>query len=74
MKKGQVYQGVCERIDFPNKGIVRVEDKVCVVKNALPGQTVQFRVNKLRKGKAEGILLAFLREATVCRRRMVSSS
>ncbi len=57
MKKGQVYQGVCERVDFPNKGIVRVEGELCVVKNALPGQTVQLRVNKLRKGKAEGILL-----------------
>ena len=63
MKKGQVYQGVCERIDFPNKGLVRVEDEVCVVKNALLGQTVQFRVNKVRKGKAEGILLDVLEKA-----------
>ena len=65
MKKGQVYQGVCERIDFPNKGVVRVEDQVCVVKNALPGQTVQFRVNKVRKGKAEGALLEILEKAPV---------
>ncbi len=64
MKKGQVYQGVCERIDFPNKGGVRVEDQLCVVKNALPGQTVQFRVNKIRKGKAEGILLEVLEKAS----------
>ena len=63
MKKGQVYQGVCERVDFPNKGIVRVEDGICVVKNALPGQTVQFRVNKIRKGKAEGALLEVLEKA-----------
>ena len=63
MKKGQVYQGVCERIDFPNKGIVRALDTVCVVKNALPGQTVQFRVNKIRKGKAEGALLEVLTKA-----------
>lgn len=63
MKKGQVYQGVCERVDFPNKGIVPVEDKVCIVKNALPGQTVQFRVNKLRKGKAEGALLEVIEKA-----------
>ena len=63
MKKGQVYQGVCERMDFPNKGIVRAEDTVCVVKNALPGQTVQFRVNKIRKGKAEGALLEVLAKA-----------
>ncbi len=65
MKKGQMYQGVCERIDFPNKGIVRVEDGVCVVKNALPGQTVQFRVNKVRKGRAEGILLEVIEKAPV---------
>ena len=64
MKKGQVYQGVCERVDFPNKGIVRVEDTVCVVKNALPGQTVQFRVNKIRKGKAEGALLEVIAKAS----------
>lgn len=63
MKKGQVYQGVCERIDFPNKGIVRTGDDVCVVKNALPGQTVQFRINKVRKGKAEGTLLEVLEKA-----------
>lgn len=63
MKKGQVYQGVCERIDFPNKGVVRVENELCVVKNALPGQTVQFRVNKVRKGKAEGALLEVLEKA-----------
>lgn len=63
MKKGQVYQGVCERMDFPNKGIVRAEDQICVVKNALPGQTVQFRVNKTRKGKAEGILLEVVEKA-----------
>ena len=36
MKKGQVYEGVVERIDFPNKGIVKVGEDVCVVKNALP--------------------------------------
>ena len=57
MKKGQVYEGVVEYVDFPNKGIVRVDDEVCVVKNALPGQKVSFGVNKLRKGKAEGRLL-----------------
>ena len=57
MKKGQVYEGVVERIDFPNKGIVKTGEEICVVKNALPGQKVTFSVNKLRKGKAEGRLL-----------------
>ena len=57
MKKGQVYEGVVERIDFPNKGIVKVGEDVCVVKNALPGQKVTFSISKLRKGKAEDRLL-----------------
>ena len=26
MKKGQVYEGIVEKIEFPNKGIVIVED------------------------------------------------
>lgn len=67
MKKGQVLTGVVRRIDFPNKGIVEIdkiveENKVqkeyCTVKNALPGQTVTFAVNKMRKGKGEGRLLS----------------
>ena len=57
MKKGQVYEGVVERVDFPNKGVVRVGEETCIVKNSLPGQKVSFCVNKLRKGKAEGRLL-----------------
>ena len=57
MKKGQVYEGIVERVDFPNKGIVQVGEETCVVKNSLPGQKVSFRVNKQKKGKAEGRLL-----------------
>ena len=54
MKKGQIIEGIVQRVDFPNKGIVETEDGICVVKNALPGQRVQCAVNKVRKGKAEG--------------------
>ncbi len=57
MKKGQIVTGIVERVDFPNKGIVKTEDGVCVVKNALPGQKVKAGINKVRKGKAEGRLL-----------------
>ncbi len=57
MKKGQVYEGVVERVDFPNKGIVRVGEETCVVKMSLPGQKISLCVNKLRKGKAEGRLV-----------------
>ena len=70
MKKGQVYEGIVEKIEFPNKGIVIVEEEIgkpskCIVKNALPGQKIRFLVNKLRKGKAEGRLLEILENRLV---------
>ena len=60
MKKGQIIEGVVERVDFPNKGIVMVEDRAVIVKNAIPGQKIRASVNKIRKGKAEGRLLEVL--------------
>lgn len=63
MKKGQVYEGHVERVDFPNKGIVKVGEDTCVVKNSLPGQKIQFCVNKVRKGKAEARLLEVLEKS-----------
>jgi len=63
MKKGQIYEGYVDRLDFPNKGIVRCEDEIAVVKNVLPGQRISFIVNKRRKGKAEGRLLEVLERA-----------
>ena len=34
MKKGQIIEGVIERVDFPNKGIIRTEDgRQVIVKN-----------------------------------------
>ena len=63
MKKGEILEGTVERIEFPNKGIVVCEEGSCVVKNALPGQRVSFRVSKARKGKAEGRLLEVLEKS-----------
>lgn len=60
MKKGQIIEGVSERFDFPNKGIVTCEEGVCTVKNALPGQKVRAAVNKARNGRYEGRLLEVL--------------
>ncbi len=60
MKKGQVYEGIVERVNFPNKGVVRSGEATCIVKNSLPGQKISFRVNKLRNGRAEGCLLEVL--------------
>lgn len=60
MKKGQIIEGIVQRVDFPNKGIVESAEGICMVKNALPGQRVQCAINKVRKGKAEGRLLQVL--------------
>ena len=62
MKKGQIFEGIIERVDFPNKGIVYVpaEDKYVTVKNGIPGQKIRFMINKFKGGKAEGRLLEVL--------------
>lgn len=57
MKKGQVYTGIVERVEFPARGIVRAGEETCIVKNSLPGQKISFLVNKVRHGKAEARLL-----------------
>ena len=57
MKKGMVLEGIVEKTEFPNKGIIFYEGEKVIVKNALEGQKVRFSVNKKRKGRAEGRLL-----------------
>lgn len=57
MKKGEIYQGIVTRVDFPNKGIVDVDGEKVIVKNTIPGQVVEFQINKKKGGKCEGRLL-----------------
>lgn len=64
MKKGQVLEGVIERVEFPNKGIITAEDgKKVVVKNGIMGQKVSVLINKIRKGKCEGRILEVLQKS-----------
>ena len=66
MKKGQIVEGIIERVDFPNKGILRAEDGTrVIVKNAIMGQKVSAAVNKVRKGKCEGRLLEILEKSAL---------
>lgn len=60
MKKGEIYEGKVMEMTFPNKGHVCVEgeEDSVMVKNALPGQTISFRMTKRKHGKYEGTLLA----------------
>jgi 23S rRNA (uracil-5-)-methyltransferase RumA len=68
MKKGQIYEGVVKRVDFPNKGIVELEGSKVVVKNCMPGQKISFAVNKVRSDKSEGSLIEVLEKSPLeCR-------
>lgn len=37
MKKGEIYTGIVEKVDFPNKGILHIEDEKDVVKKCTAG-------------------------------------
>ena len=65
MKKGQIFEGIIESVDFPNKGIVYVpeEEKFVTVKNGIPGQKIRFVINKFKRGNAEGRLLEVLEKS-----------
>ena len=65
MKKGQTAEGIIERVDFPGKGIITMENRQVAVKNGVTGQKVRFCVNKVRKGKCEGRILEVLEKAPV---------
>ena len=75
MKKREVYEGIIQKVAFPNKGLVTVEgeEKSVIVKNGIPGQKVKFCVNKIRKGKAEGRLLELLEKSPLETREPVCS-
>ena len=60
MKKGDVFEGTVLRMDFPNKGILEIEQQRIEVKNALPGQKIRGVVTKKRNGKCEGKLMEVL--------------
>lgn len=67
MKKGNVYEGIVSQIKFPNKGIVNYQEESeniqIVVKGALPGQKIEYRLTKKKNGKCEGKLLRVLSES-----------
>ena len=75
MKKGQVFEGTIEKVEFPNKGLVwiREEERYVTVKNGIPGQKIRFVVNKFKRGNAEGRLLEVLEKSELEKREPVCS-
>lgn len=54
MKKGEIYEGIIEKFDFPDKGTLVTESGKIIVKHALPGQKVSVMITKKRGGRLEG--------------------
>ena len=73
MKKGEIYEGIIEKIEFPNKGRIQVGGETVIVKNGIPGQKVRFVINKKRKNKAEGRLLEVLEKSPLEKREPICS-
>lgn len=78
LRKGLECEGETVSIGFPNKGKVKInaafvnderinadgDEGYVLVKNALPGQTVRFRISKTRNGRAEGNLISVVKKAS----------
>lgn len=65
MKKGEIYEGVIEGVDFPDKGTLVTEEGKITVKHALPGQRVSVMITKKRGGRTEGKILDVLKKSSL---------
>jgi 23S rRNA (uracil-5-)-methyltransferase RumA len=63
MKKGQIYEGIIETVDFPNKAVITTieegeegekKEVKTIVKGGIAGQRVAFVINKVRRDKCQG--------------------
>lgn len=73
MKKGEIYEGIIEKVDFPNKGRVQIGDRTVIVKNGMPGQKIRFQINKKKGTRLEGRLLEVLEKSPLETREPVCS-
>ena len=72
MKKGQIYEGVIECVDFPNKSTITIVEEdssgktkrtKVVVKGGIQGQRVSFVVSKVRRDKCQGRIKEVLKRS-----------
>lgn len=72
MKKKQIYEGIVNKMNFPNKAVVttvEVDDNgnkkeiETIVKDGIIGQKVSFIVNKVRRDKCQGRIVEVLEKS-----------
>ena len=61
-KKNEIIDGLIEKVKFPNKGIMYIEEEriPVLVPDTFPGQKVRVRLQRKRKGTWEGRALEHL--------------
>lgn len=61
-KKNEIIDGLIEKVKFPNKGIMYIEEEriPVIVPDTFPGQKVRVRLQRKRKGTWEGRALEHL--------------
>ncbi len=65
MKKGTVYEGVVEELQYGGKSKVFIEGEEVEVKNVLPGQKIRLRVTKNRRNKRQGKVLDIIERSPI---------
>ena len=63
MKKGEIGEGIIDKVTFPNKGEILYNEEKIIVKNGIPGQKVRFVVNKKRKDRLAGRILEVVEQS-----------
>lgn len=63
MKKKDIVEGIVDRVEFPNKGILNIDGHKVIVKNVIPGQRIRLAITKKRKSKIEGRALEVIEKS-----------
>ncbi len=66
MKRGEIVTGRVTKLEFPNRGLLTLENGECVrTKNVIPGQIVSCRIKKNKAHNAEGMLLDIIEKSNL---------
>lgn len=63
MKKGDIAKGKVLKTIYPDKGIIELESEEIQIKNAIPGQELEFQITKKKHSKIEAKILEVLKKS-----------
>ena len=67
MKKGEIAEGIISYVDFPDKGIIILEDdeRKVVLKGGITGQKVRYRIQKRRNDRYEACIEEVIEKSAI---------